>query len=100
MQKLMKQMQKAQTAQEDVQEKLGGMSVTGTAGGGLVTVTASGQGQVTALKLDPSVVDKDDVEALEDLLLVAINDAQSRAADLQQQEFGKVLGGLKGLGGL
>lgn len=97
-QKLMKQMQKAQTAQADVQEKLGGMTVTGTAGGGLVTVTATGQGQVTAVKLDRSVVDPADVEALEDLLLVAVNDAQGRAADLQQEEFNKALGGLKGLG--
>jgi len=100
MKKLMKQMQKAQSAQAEVQEKLGAMTVTGSAGGGLISVTASGQGAITAIKLEKSVVDPDDLEALEDLILVAVQDAQKKAGDLQQAEFSKVLGGLGALGGM
>ena len=100
MQKLMKQMQKAQAAQAEIQERLEGMTVTGTAGGGMVTVTATGHGQVTAVKLQKDAVDPDDVEALEDLVLVAVQDAQRRAADLQQSEMQKLMGSLGGLGGM
>lgn len=98
MQKLMKQMQKAQTAQAEVQEKLAATVVTGRAGGGLVTVSANGQGAISGLKLDRVVVDPEDVESLEDLILAAITDAQRQANELQQTEVSKVLGGLGNLG--
>ena len=83
MKKLMKQMQQAQSAAAQIQENLAAQSVEGTASG-LVTVTMNGHGKVTALKIKPEAVDPDDVEALEDLLLVALQDASAQADALQQ----------------
>lgn len=84
MKKLMKQMQQAQSAAAKIQENLAAQSVEGTASG-LVTVTMNGHGKVTALKIKPEAVDPDDVEALEDLLLVALQDASAQADALQQE---------------
>jgi nucleoid-associated protein EbfC len=93
-QKLMKQMQKAQVAQAQMQEKLDATQVTASAGGGMVSVTTNGAGIVLALKLDKAVVDPSDVEALEDLILVAIQDAQRKANELQQSEMQTLMGGM------
>lgn len=84
MKKLMKQMQQAQVAAAKIQENLAAQSVEGTASG-LVTVTMNGHGKVTSLKIKPEAVDPEDVEALEDLLLVALQDASSKADELQQE---------------
>ena len=83
MKKLMKQMQQAQTAANRIQEELAAQSVEGTASG-LVTVVMNGHGKVQSLKIKPEAVDSDDVEALEDLILAAINDAAGQADDLQR----------------
>ncbi|MBB6099312.1 hypothetical protein HNR42_002750 [Deinobacterium chartae] len=96
MRKLMKQMQKAQSAAAEIQEKLAGMEVTGSASG-MVTVTMNGQGKVLGIRVDPKAVDPEDVEGLEDLLLVALKDAQQKADELQQQETQKSLGFLGGM---
>ncbi len=84
MKKLMKQMQQAQVAAAKIQENLAAQTVEGTASG-LVTVTMNGHGKVTGLKIKPEAVDPDDVEALEDLLLVALQDASAKADALQQE---------------
>lgn len=100
-QKIMKEAQKAQKKAADVQEKLSTMTVVGSAGGGLVEVTANGHGQIQALKINPEVVDKDDVESLEDLLLVALKDAQAKAHDLSEKEMSRELGAVGNmLGGM
>jgi nucleoid-associated protein EbfC len=99
-QKLMKEAQKAQRKMQDAQEKLASMTVEGTAGGGLVTVTATGDGTVTAVKIDPSAVSPDDVELLEDLVVAAVSEAQRKAKELQESEMGAAMGGLGGMGGL
>ncbi|WP_293169733.1 YbaB/EbfC family nucleoid-associated protein [Oceanithermus sp.] len=91
-QKLLKEAKKAQQKAAEVQEKLAAMTVVGSAGGGLVEVTANGHGHVIAVALKPEAVDPDDVEALEDLLLVAIQDAQAKAAELAEREMGGSLG--------
>ena len=96
MRKLMKQMQQAQTAAGKIQEKLAGMTVEGSAGG-MVTVSMNGQGHMTSIKIKPEAVDPDDVEALEDLILVAVQDAAAKANDLQQQETQKSLGMFGGM---
>ncbi|MFC3861120.1 YbaB/EbfC family nucleoid-associated protein [Deinococcus antarcticus] len=83
MKKLMKQMQQAQSAANRIQEELAAQSVEGTASG-LVTVVMNGHGKVQSLKIKPEAVDSDDVEALEDLILAAINDAAGKADDLQR----------------
>jgi nucleoid-associated protein EbfC len=99
-QKLMKQAQKAQLAQAEMQERLDATAIVGSAGGGMVSVTVNGSGAVRGIKLDKMVVDPTDVEALEDLLLVAIQDAQTKANDLQQAEVQKIMGGLGGMPGM
>jgi DNA-binding YbaB/EbfC family protein len=97
MQKLMKQMQQAQVKQAEMQERLDGMEIVGSAGGGMVKVTCNGAGQVSKLSVDKMVVDPDDVEALEDLILVAIQDAQTKANEAQQTEMSKLMSGMPSL---
>lgn len=84
MKKLMKQMQQAQVAANRIQEDLAAQTVEGSASG-LVTVTMNGHGKVQTLKIKPEAVDPDDVEALEDLILVALQDAGNKADGLQQE---------------
>jgi DNA-binding YbaB/EbfC family protein len=94
---LMKILQQAQEMQgrfQKIQDELQRITVTGSAGGGMVTVEANGQGAVQRVKIDPSVVNPADVEMLEDLVLVAINEAQKKAQAQAQQELGKLTGGL------
>ena len=100
MQKLVKEAQKAQRKMAEAQERLEGLSVEGSAGGGLVTVTANGSGAISAIKIDPSAVDADDIELLEDLVTAAVNEAQRKAKELQESEMGSAMGGLGGLGGM
>ncbi len=100
MQKLMKEAQKAQKKMAEAQERLANISVEGSAGGGLVTATASGDGNITGIKIDPSTVDPEDVELLEDLVAAAVNEAQRKAKEVQETEMGSAMGGLGGAGGL
>jgi len=100
MQKLMKEAQKAQRKMAEAQEKLANVSVEGSAGGGLVTVTASGDGTITAIKIDPSTVDPEDVDLLEDLVTAAVNEAQRKSKEVQESEMGEAMGGLGSMGGM
>lgn len=84
----------------EAQERLANISVEGTAGGGLVTVTASGTGDITGVSIDPKVIDPEDVELLEDLVAAAVGEAQRKAKELQEQEMGGAMGGLGSMGGL
>ena len=99
LQQLMKQAQKMQQQMANAQAELAAAEVTGTAGGGLVTVTASGTGEITAVKIDPKAVDPDDVETLEDLVLAALHNAAENAHALTEQTMGPLTAGLGGLGG-
>lgn len=99
-QKLMKEAQKAQRQVAEAQERLAGMTVEGSAGAGMVTATASGEGTITAVRIDPTVVDPQDVEMLEDLITAAVSEAQRRAKELQEKEMGSAMGGLGGMGGM
>lgn len=92
--KIMEQAQQMQGRLEKVQAELGAMSVSGSSGGGMVTVDADGKGQITKVRLDPSIVSASDIEMLEDLILVALRDAQQKSADLAKQEMSKLTGGL------
>jgi DNA-binding YbaB/EbfC family protein len=96
-QALLKQAQAMQAQMAEAQEKLAATEITGTAGGGLVTVTVSGAGEVLSVKVDPKAVDPDDVETLEDLLLAAIRDGQTQAHELGEEAMGPVAGGAQGL---
>ncbi|MDZ7801598.1 MAG: YbaB/EbfC family nucleoid-associated protein [Trueperaceae bacterium] len=99
-QKLMKEAQKAQEKMSQAQERLAEMTVEGSAGGGLVTVTATGAGDVTKVHIDPSAIDPEDAELLEDLVAAAVADAQRKAKELQQEEMGGAMGDMGGLGGM
>jgi DNA-binding YbaB/EbfC family protein len=100
--KMLQQAQQMTGKLNEVQEKLGKATVTGSAGGGLVKVEADGKGSVKRVSIDPSVVNPGDVEMLEDLLAVAVQEAQRKARDLAEEEMKAVAGGLgiPGLGGL
>jgi len=96
----MKDAQKLQAQMAAMQEEVAKKKVDATAGGGLVTVEANGKQELTAIKIDPEVINKDDVQMLEDLVLAAANEALRKSRELVQQELGKLTGGLKipGLG--
>jgi hypothetical protein len=99
MQQLMKQAQKMQQQMEAAQAELAAAEVIGTAGGGLVTATLTGAGELTALSIDPKAVDPDDIETLQDLVVAAVRDAHRGVAELSAQKLGPVTGGgLAGLG--
>ena len=93
LQQLMQQAQQMQGQLQQIQEELAARTVTGTAGGGVVTVEADGKGAVRQVKIDPGVVSADDVAMLEDLVTVAMRDAQQKARALEESEMGKVAGG-------
>lgn len=89
----------AQELLAKAQAELAAATVEGTAGGGAVRITMSGEQKVLGIKLEPDVVDPEDVEMLQDLIMAAIADATQKAAELQQKSFGAITGGL-GLPGL
>ena len=92
--KILEQAQQMQGRLEKIQEELQRMTVSGTSGGGMVTVEADGKGQITKVRVDPSLVNPSDVEMLEDLLVVALRDAQQKSAELAKQEMSKLTGGM------
>jgi DNA-binding YbaB/EbfC family protein len=94
--KLMKQVAKMQADVQKAQDELANEQVEGTAGGGMVTVTATGSGDIVGIKLAPEAVDPEDVEMLEDLILAAIHEASRSAQTLQQKKLGGLTGGLGG----
>ncbi len=92
--KLMKQAHEMQSKMQEAQEKLDDITVTGEAGAGMVTATASAKGAVVSLSIDPSLFNPDDKEVVEDLIVAAIKDAQAKASEAAQAEMGKVTEGL------
>ena len=97
---MMRQMQQMQQRLMKVQEELGNEIVEGSAGGGAVSITMTGHQKVRAVTIDPSVVDAEDVEMLQDLMVAAFNDAQTKSQALAETRMGALTGGLKipGLG--
>jgi nucleoid-associated protein EbfC len=92
-QQILQMGQQVQARLSQLQSELGQRTVSCTSGGGMVTVTADGRGKIRAVKIDPSVVDPTDVEMLEDLVLAAVSEAQTRANALYEEEMRKVSGG-------
>ncbi len=97
MQQIMKQAQKMQQQVAQAQAELAEAEVTGTAGGGLVTVVVTGLGEFKSIKIDPKAVDPEDVETLEDLVLAAIHNGSGAVRELTEQKMGPATGGLGGL---
>src|SRR3954452_3652751 len=96
---LMRQAQQLQTQMAQAQEQLALETVEASAGGGLVTVKATGTGEITEIKIDPKAIDPDDPEMLEDVVLAAVNEALRSAQNLAQSKLGGLAGGL-GLPGI
>ena len=92
---LMKQAQEMQSKMGQLQETLAALEVTGTAGGGMVTVVLNGKGEARSLRIDPSLLVEGEAEILEDLIVAAINDAKAKSEARVQEETSKLMGGLQ-----
>ncbi len=91
---LIKQAQKLTAEMARVQEELAEKTVEASAGGGMVTVVANGQQEILSIKIEPEVVNDDDIEMLQDLIFAAVNEALKKARDMATEEMGKVAKGL------
>jgi hypothetical protein len=92
---IMQQAKKIQERLANVQEEMAEKTIEGSAGGGMVTVVANGRQEVMSIKIEPEVVNADDVEMLQDLVQAAVNDALSKSQEIVQEEMAKITGGLK-----
>jgi DNA-binding YbaB/EbfC family protein len=92
--KMMKQAQQMQKRMGEMQEELAAREVQASVAGGKVVVTANGAGEVLSIKIDPAVVDPEDVELLEDLVLSAVKQAIGQGKEMTQQEMAKLTAGL------
>ena len=100
MQQMLQQAQKLQQQMLDAQDELSRATVQGTAGGSLVTAMVTGTGDLIGLQIDPQAIDPADPETLADLVLAAVRDATTNAAELQQKTMQPLTGGLGGAGAL
>lgn len=91
---MMKQVQKMQRDMEKTQQELEAKIYESSAGGGAIHVKVTGKKELVEIKLDPSIVDPDDVEMLQDLIMVAVNEAMKSAEDESAREMGKLTGGV------
>ncbi|PIC62719.1 YbaB/EbfC family nucleoid-associated protein [Sporosarcina sp. P13] len=94
MQGMMKQMQKMQKKMAEAQEKLGEERMEGTAGGGMVKVIVSGHKQVLEVIINPEAVDPEDVEILQDLIVIATNEAIAKAEEISNSTMGQFTKGM------
>jgi DNA-binding YbaB/EbfC family protein len=94
MMKMMKQVSEMQAKMQAMQESLGALEVTGTAGGGLVTVTMSGKTEMRSIVIDPSLLAPGEKAMLEDLIVAAVKDAQMKAQSAAQERMAEVTAGL------
>ena len=98
-QQMLRQVQQMQAAMAQAQQEIAAAEVTGSAGGGMVTATVSGNGDLKQIKIDPAAVDPDDVEMLEDLVVAAVTEARRTAEQQAQEKMGAITGGLGNLMG-
>jgi hypothetical protein len=91
---MMKQAQKMQAKIMKIQEEMGERSVEAASGGGMVTVTANGKQEILSIRIEPEVVDPEDVEMLQDLVAAAVNEALKKAQEMMAEEMAKVTGGM------
>ena len=91
---VMQQAQMMQQRMQQIQEEVEKKTVTATAGGGVVSVTVNGKKEIEEIVLKPEVVDPDDIETLQDLIMVAVNDAVKQADDMMTEGLSEITGGL------
>ncbi|MDZ7779325.1 MAG: YbaB/EbfC family nucleoid-associated protein [Gemmatimonadota bacterium] len=96
LQQLMQLGQELQSKMTKLQESLEEKEVSATSGGGMVTATVDGKGKIKQVQIDPTCVDPRDVEMLEDLVLAAVSEAQTKALGEYEEEMRKATGGLPG----
>jgi len=97
MQQLMRQAQKLQEQMAKTQQELEEREFTAQAGGGMVSVTASGKGELKSIEINPECVDPEDVEMLQDMVLAAVNEAIRLGQEAKEQEMGKLSPGMGGM---
>ena len=104
LQQLMQMGQQLQARMTKLQESLDSQKISASSGGGMVTATVDGKGQIRKVQIDRTCVDPEDVEMLEDLVLAAVSQAQTKAREIYEEEMRKATGGLPmqlpGLSGL
>jgi len=88
-------LKQAQAMQEKFKQELDGMTVEGSSGGGMVTVQMTGNKVITSVKIDPEVVDRNDVEMLQDLITAAVNESARKVDEETQRRLGSMAGGIK-----
>jgi len=96
--KLMKQAAKMQRQMQEAQAQMADKEVEASSGGGAVKVTATCDGTVKSIKIDPDAVDAEDISMLEDMVLGAVNQALEQGREIQTSEMGKLTGGMGGIG--
>jgi len=92
---MMKQAQAMQAKMQEIQAALERTEVAGVAGGGMITVTVTGKGEMRRIKIDPKLIDPNEATMLEDLIVAAVNDARGKAEQLKEAEMAKLTGGLQ-----
>lgn len=95
MSSIIKQAQEMQQKMSKIQDELAAKQITGSAGGGMVTVTVNGKGDVLSTKIEKELLAPDEAEMLQDLFVAAVNDALRKAKELGNQEMGHLTGGMK-----
>ncbi len=91
---MLKQMQQLQSKMQEVQTELESSEVEGSSGGGMVKVVANGKNEIVSVVIDPEVVDKDDVEMLQDLIVAAVNQAREKVQEMQSEKMSGLTGGM------
>ncbi|KMO87596.1 nucleoid-associated protein [Megasphaera cerevisiae DSM 20462] len=94
MQGMMKKVQKMQKEMKKLQDELKQRTVEATVGGGALTIVMSGEKNVESVHIDPSIIDPEDAEMLEDLVVAAVNEANKKVDEMMAQEMGKITGGM------
>ena len=92
---LMKQARQMQDKMAKIQEEMASRTVEAAAGGGMVTATANGAGDIVSVRIEKEVVDPDDIEMLEDLIVAAVSEAHHKSQELMSEEMSKLTGGVK-----
>lgn len=91
---MLKQAQEMQAKMQEIQAGLEALEIEGQAGGGMVTVTLNGKGEMKALKIDPSLFSGEEKEVVEDLIVAAHNEAKQKVEEKTREEMAKMTGGL------
>jgi len=90
---LIKQAQKMQSQLAKIQEEMASRTVEAASGGGMITVKANGRQEILSIRIEPEVVNPEDLDMLQDLIVAAVNEALKKAQEMMNEEMGKVTGG-------